>query len=53
MTIDAKSWAFRRDAKLADFLSMDELIKTLAETISCGGKFKTHCPYWHDKILDS
>jgi len=37
MTLDRYSWGFRRNAKLEDYLSMDELTDILAETISCGG----------------
>ncbi|KAJ9592723.1 hypothetical protein L9F63_015603, partial [Diploptera punctata] len=37
MTIDSPSWGFRRNAKLSDYLTMDTLIQTLAETVSCGG----------------
>ncbi|XP_046582111.1 alpha-L-fucosidase-like [Haliotis rubra] len=37
MTIDKKSWGFRREAVLDDFLTMDEIIAVLAETVSCGG----------------
>ncbi|KAH6943957.1 hypothetical protein HPB50_000911 [Hyalomma asiaticum] len=37
MTLDRKSWGYRRDAALADVLSIQELIKTLVESISCGG----------------
>ncbi|KAJ9592722.1 hypothetical protein L9F63_015602, partial [Diploptera punctata] len=37
MTIDAKSWGFRRNAKLSDYISTDELIQILIETVSCGG----------------
>ena len=33
MTIDSKSWGFRRDAKLADYLTTDQLITILAETV--------------------
>ena len=33
MTLDKKSWGFRRDADLADFYDMDGLIQVLAETI--------------------
>ncbi|KAJ4431861.1 hypothetical protein ANN_20467 [Periplaneta americana] len=37
MTVDKYSWGFRRNARFADFLTMDELVQTLAETVSCGG----------------
>ncbi|XP_046572693.1 alpha-L-fucosidase-like [Haliotis rubra] len=37
MTIDKKSWGFRRNADLAAYLNMEEILATFAETISCGG----------------
>lgn len=37
MTIDKKSWGFRRNAVLDDYLTPTELITTLARTVSCGG----------------
>ena len=33
MTLDVHDWQYRRDATLADFLSMDDLTKVLAETV--------------------
>ena len=33
MTVDKKSWGFRREANLEDFLTIHELISTLAETV--------------------
>lgn len=37
MTLDSGSWGYRRNVELSDFLSTDDLITTLAETVSCGG----------------
>nr|CAI5834764.1 unnamed protein product [Callosobruchus analis] len=37
MTIDKKSWGFRREAKLSDFFTIEELLYQLASTVSCGG----------------
>ncbi|KAK4008240.1 hypothetical protein OUZ56_013389 [Daphnia magna] len=37
MTIDRYAWAFRRNARLEDFLTTQELIETLVTTVSCGG----------------
>lgn len=37
MTLDRQSWGYRRDATLADVLSIQELIETLVQSISCGG----------------
>ncbi len=41
MTIERYAWAFRRNAKLSDFLTTRELIQTLVTTVSCGGKSQT------------
>ncbi|XP_005102742.1 alpha-L-fucosidase [Aplysia californica] len=37
MTIDRKSWGFRRTARLSDYLTMEEILQTFVETVSCGG----------------
>lgn len=37
MTLDKESWGYRRYNHITDILTTAELIKTLTETISCGG----------------
>ncbi|XP_077982939.1 alpha-L-fucosidase-like [Glandiceps talaboti] len=37
MTIDKKSWGYRKNANLQDFMDMDSLTRKLVETVSCGG----------------
>ena len=32
-----KSWGYRRNMKLSDVLTMDEIIENLVTTVSCGG----------------
>lgn len=48
MTIDKKSWGYRREARLEDFLSIEELISTLASTVSCGGNLLMNVGPTHD-----
>jgi len=37
MTLDNYSWGYRKSLRSVDVLTMKELTRTLAETISCGG----------------
>lgn len=37
MTVDRKSWGYRRDAVLDDYLNTTELLFQLVSTVSCGG----------------
>ncbi|KAK7066957.1 Tissue alpha-L-fucosidase [Halocaridina rubra] len=37
MTLDRKSWGYRREAATSDYLTIHELLTELARTISCGG----------------
>ncbi|XP_048252457.1 alpha-L-fucosidase-like [Haliotis rufescens] len=48
LTLDKKSWGYRREAVLADYMTMKELTKTLAETISCGGNMLINVGPTHD-----
>ncbi|XP_054707938.1 alpha-L-fucosidase-like isoform X2 [Uloborus diversus] len=48
MTLDKQSWGFRRNADLSSILTIEELITTLAETVSCGGNLLINVGPTHD-----
>ncbi|KAK7085025.1 Tissue alpha-L-fucosidase [Halocaridina rubra] len=37
MTLDRKSWGYRRNAPVSDYLSIHDLLTEVASTVSCGG----------------
>ncbi|XP_068228221.1 alpha-L-fucosidase-like [Palaemon carinicauda] len=51
MTLDKRSWGNRRNAVLAEFLTIHELITTVAETVSCGGNILINIGPTHDGRL--
>ncbi|XP_030757345.1 alpha-L-fucosidase-like isoform X2 [Sitophilus oryzae] len=52
MTIDKKSWGFRRNAVLDDYLTANELITTLARTVSCGGNLLVNVGPTKDGVIN-
>ncbi|XP_042225622.1 alpha-L-fucosidase-like isoform X1 [Homarus americanus] len=48
MTLDKNSWGYRRNAPLADYLSVHDLLTTMAQTISCGGNILINIGPTHD-----
>ncbi|CAG0887102.1 unnamed protein product [Cyprideis torosa] len=50
-TIDRKSWGFRRDMLMKDVVSIEDLLKQLVTTVSCGGNFLLNVGPAHDGTI--
>lgn len=51
MTMDKKSWGFRRNAVLSEYLTLAELVKELIITVSCGGNLLMNVGPTKDGII--
>lgn len=48
MTLDRESWGYRRNAKLSEYFTMEQLLTTVAQTISYGGNILINIGPTHD-----
>lgn len=51
MTIDKKSWGFRRNAAFAEYYTLEGLVRELVTTVSCGGNLLMNVGPTKDGII--
>merc|ERR1712080_717147 len=51
-TLDRGSWGYRREAKVSDYLSIEELLSTVINTVSNGGNALINVGPTHDGRID-
>lgn len=51
MTIDGPSWGHRREANIEDYMTPEELMRVLVETVACGGNLLVNVGPTHDGMI--
>jgi len=50
-SLDKQSWGFRRDNRIQNYLTPEELIYTLIETVACGGNYLVNISPYKDGMI--